>query len=86
VPVRVLTRPGSRDAQANVSMAALNALTSAGVRCEARPRLHQKCVFVDGAIAYVGSLNVLSFDGGTQEVMVRVADPRWVRSLLRLFE
>jgi len=47
-------------------------LEAAGVLVEFRARIHQKAVLIDEDISWFGSLNPLSFSGGTEESMLRV--------------
>ena len=54
------------------------------------PDMHEKVVLIDDAIAYVGSLNVLSSTGATSEVMIRLIGERtcatvgnWMRQRVR---
>lgn len=42
-----------------------------GVRVVHKHEMHEKLVLIDSAITWTGSLNVLSFAGGTQEIMER---------------
>ena len=72
---RALSQPPSPSREARVSVAAINQLRAHGITCESRPALHQKVVIIDDAVAYVGSLNPLSFGGSTHEVMVRIPSP-----------
>lgn len=47
-------------------------LEAVGVLVEFRARIHQKAVLIDEDISWFGSLNPLSFSGGTEESMLRV--------------
>jgi phospholipase D-like protein len=57
-------------------------LASAGVTVIHKPRMHEKLVFVDGDIAWTGSLNVLSFRN-TEEWMGRWKSQRVVEDFSR---
>jgi phosphatidylserine/phosphatidylglycerophosphate/cardiolipin synthase-like enzyme len=83
VGVGVLSQPPSASREARVSASAIEHLRAHGVVCESRLALHQKVVVIDDAVAYVGSLNPLSFGGGTHEVMVRIPSAQFVSLLLR---
>lgn len=47
-------------------------LESEGILVEFRARIHQKAVLIDEDVSWFGSLNPLSFSGGTEESMLRV--------------
>lgn len=73
VKVRCVVRPagsnGSMDPVA--TQRALAALKAVGCAVDLRSRMHEKAVFIDEEIAWVGSLNPLSHTAQTSELMVR---------------
>lgn len=87
VAIHVVTRPSSASPSDVVSRDALAVLREHGVECHADdPALHEKLVFIDETVVYVGSMNALSFGGSTQEVMVRVTDPKVILELRAPYE
>lgn len=81
VRVRVVTGRRSSNRNDRVSATAIAALIEAGVKHDELPGLHQKVVVVDEGVAYVGSLNPLSYTGRTRELMLRIEDAELVKSL-----
>jgi hypothetical protein len=78
-------RKGRQLEQAKLSEKQLSLI---GVTMLHKMRMHEKLVFVDDDITWVGSLNPLSFSD-TQEIMQRVESQRWLKmyfKILRLDE
>lgn len=78
VAVRCVTRPpsGNGSIQRGEAHKALELLQEIGVIVDLRRDIHEKAIIIDGAILWVGSMNPLSFAGGTSELMNRKYDPR----------
>jgi hypothetical protein len=68
VKVHVFTKTASELGDSR----ALETLGSAGVILRERLDMHEKVVLIDDDVAYIGSLNVLSNNGRTGEVMLRM--------------
>ncbi|MBK8979638.1 MAG: AAA family ATPase [Planctomycetes bacterium] len=76
VTIRIMCRPphqnGSMDERD--SRATLDALEKMGVIVDCCKGSHQKLIVIDGRVTWFGSLNVLSFNAGTSEAMLRYED------------
>ena len=64
---------GQKDPDASAALVA--SIRSRGITVEQRKSLHQKAVLIDGDLAWVGSLNPLSFAERTLESMLLVRQP-----------
>lgn len=84
VRVKVVTRPPGRgQVQGQDAAGLLEALRGLGVSVETRPAMHEKVAFVDRAVTWQGSLNILSY-GASTEVMFRLVHPEFHRRLTAL--
>ena len=64
----------------------LKELSRAGFKLTERLGMHEKLVVIDQRITYLGSLNILSNNGGTTEVMFRFEGEDFARQALRSLE
>ena len=72
VKIRAIIPPPNRNAiSEDDSTLVYESLEALGVVVEFRARIHQKAVLIDDDVAWFGSLNPLSFSGGTEESMLR---------------
>ena len=71
--VRVIIPPPNRNGSMSETDSKLvyEKMASCGILVEFRAKIHQKVVLIDNDIAWFGSLNPLSFSGGTEESMLR---------------
>ncbi|MCY4328634.1 MAG: phospholipase D-like domain-containing protein, partial [Endozoicomonadaceae bacterium] len=74
VKVRVIIPPPERNVSMGKEESTMVAekLELEGILVEFRANIHQKAVLIDDDIAWFGSLNPLSFSGGTEESMLRI--------------
>lgn len=63
-----------------------NELSSIGVSLIHKKGMHEKLVFVDDAVVWMGSLNALSFSGETGEVMHRHQDKEIAQEYHKIFD
>ncbi|MEL6427933.1 MAG: AAA domain-containing protein [Planctomycetota bacterium] len=84
VSIRCVTRPPSRNGSmdADEGAATLKHLMELGVSVDARHNVHEKVAVVDQETVWVGSLNLLSFGGRSQEMMVRATGVALAREVL----
>lgn len=84
VAIRCVVRPPSRNGSMEeaASQRALDQLRSLGVVVDLRNAVHEKVAVIDQATVWAGSLNSLSYNGRTDEVMLRMTDQALARNLL----
>ncbi len=84
VKIKCVTRPSKSNGSMNfdATRVALESLENMGCIVETRAAIHEKLVAIDDKTAWIGSLNPLSYNGKTNELMIRIEDP----SLVRQFE
>jgi AAA domain/PLD-like domain len=84
VRVKIFTRPPEQQSpsMADGAREAIESLKSAGADVELRMRAHEKLVFIDDAITYSGSLNVLSHRD-TSEQMLRLPFRQTTQEIMR---
>lgn len=77
VKVRIVSRDPSNMGSILPEQAktALDSLTQIGCHVDLRRDVHQKVIIIDGRIIYNGSLNALSFNGNSEESMLRCESP-----------
>jgi superfamily I DNA and/or RNA helicase len=72
VNVKIVTKPPREQVSRKQELEELHhGLTNIGIEIYQHYRTHEKVVTIDGHILYMGSLNVLSFNHGSNEMMVR---------------
>jgi len=84
VKIRCITRPPGKNGSISLSDTrdALNSLERIGCVVDTRSSIHEKAVIIDTETTWVGSLNPLSFNGRTNEMMVRVKDSNIAEQVL----
>lgn len=83
--IRCVTRPPHSNGSIppELGKEALDYLEGIGVMLDCRKDTHEKAVVVDGEIAWIGSLNPLSYSSRTDEIMVRVFSPEFAKEVIR---
>lgn len=84
VKIRCITRPPGKNGSISLSDTkhALDSLERMGCVVDTRSSIHEKAVIIDNETTWVGSLNPLSFNGRTNEMMVRVKDSNIAEQVL----
>lgn len=84
VKIRCITRPPGKNGSISLSDTrdALDSLERMGCVVDTRSSIHEKAVIIDTETTWVGSLNPLSFNGRTNEMMVRVKDSNIAEQVL----
>lgn len=74
VQVRCVTRPPTRNGTIPIldARAALDHLESIGCAVDLRANMHEKAIVLDGGVVWMGSQNILSNSGRTDEIMARM--------------
>ncbi|HEY6927186.1 MAG TPA: AAA domain-containing protein, partial [Steroidobacteraceae bacterium] len=77
VKIRCISRPPTKNFRFDPAngAAAFDALREIDCVVDGRARIHEKVVIIDRRIVWHGSLNVLSFAQGSDELMIRVVSP-----------
>jgi len=85
VSIRCVTRPPHSNGSMppELGKEALDYLEGIGVLVDCRRDTHEKAVVVDSEIAWIGSLNPLSYSSRTDEIMVRVYSPEFAKEVIR---
>lgn len=84
VKIRCITRPPGKNGSISLSDTrdALDSLERMGCVVDTRSSIHEKAVIIDTETTWVGSLNPLSFNGSTNEMMIRVKDSKIAEQIL----
>jgi hypothetical protein len=87
IDIRIYTRPKNQQtgAMANQADIVIDQLRSIGVTVVEKDKMHQKIAIIDNAIAWEGSLNILSHRD-TEEHMRRFEGPSIVEEIIRNLE
>jgi len=85
VSIRCITRPPHSNGSMPLESGkvALDYLEGIGVLVDCRRDTHEKAVVVDSEIAWIGSLNPLSYSSRTDEIMVRVYSLEFAKEVIR---
>ena len=83
VKIKCVTRPPNANGSIKLeeTSIALDSLENIGCIVETRAKIHEKMVAIDDKIVWLGSLNPLSYNGKTNELMMRIEDVKLVRQL-----
>lgn len=81
--VRCVTRPPHRNGSMDPALGkeALDMLEGIGCVVDCRARIHEKIIIIDRKIVWLGSLNALSHNHRTDEVMTRVVNASFADAL-----
>ena len=61
-------------------------LTQSGVHVIHKKGMHEKVIFIDDDIVWIGSLNVLSFGGTTREIMCKIVSKESAKEISEIFD
>ena len=61
-------------------------LTQSGVHVIHKKGMHEKVIFIDDEIVWIGSLNVLSFGGTTREIMCKIVSKESAKEISEIFD
>jgi hypothetical protein len=77
VRIRIITRPPGTQGSIPEErvLEAIDLAQRIGLIVDLRNMIHQKSAIIDGAVVWHGSLNILSFNGKTEESMYRLISP-----------